>query len=213
MNSTSQNVFHKKGTVHGVNGHVAFHSVKRRGLKRVLTPFGVLLLFAGCFGNGGDAEGYSRSDSHAAPAHYPQDFSDAVSRIQGLVDSISAGEVVSAFALDEKPGSATPESAVTELLDLVEWLPHLAAASDLGEGDWLTCRRVSQDLLQKLESTETVAAERHSEMIRERAPQLRESLKLLEPVVAEFHRLEERYRPQELDLPNDQTAADQEKDG
>jgi hypothetical protein len=157
----------------------------------------------------GDGEGISRSEAHASPLHYPENFADNVDRLRQLLERMSVGNWSPLFSHPEEAGKTSgPASALAELLDLIEWLPHQAAASDLGEGDWLIARRVSSDLMRQLETLTTLSEPQQMKQFSRVAPEIGVALETLVPVVAEFHRLEERYRPQELEFSADPVEDD-----
>jgi hypothetical protein len=102
----------------------------------------VLILAAsmagGCAGPAGDHE----EDAHALPEHHPRTFRRAV------VDIGHRGGVLTSGML-ERPQW---ELQRRQLLDIVRWLPELAADTELGRRDWERVNDAARDLAKELES-------------------------------------------------------------
>lgn len=90
---------------------------------------GCLLMLAGC---GDHSPGDSQEDhvGHVIPAHKPKAFPQAVGRLRELNDQfvrdLGAG----------KAGASPDEKALHIALDIANWLPELAADSDMPEAPW-----------------------------------------------------------------------------
>ncbi|WP_146512324.1 hypothetical protein [Thalassoglobus neptunius] len=92
--------------------------------------FIVLFMLCTCCGCGGDEE--EEHLEHIIPAHKPRNFAEAVSELQSRGVSIW-DETASAEMKDE-------------MLDIINWLPELAADSDLRRKQWETVQSTSQEL-------------------------------------------------------------------
>ena len=102
----------------------------------------VLILAAvmagGCAGPAGDHE----EDAHALPEHHPRTFRRAVVDIAERVGVLTSGTL-------EGPEW---ELRRRQLLDIVRWLPELAADTDLGRRDWERVNDAARTLARELES-------------------------------------------------------------
>ena len=88
-----------------------------------------LIALAGCHG-----EHRSGHDDihigHVIPAHKPKSFPDAVRRLRELNPQIGRN-------LDKgQPGSPTDEKTLNIATDIANWLPEIAADSDMPEPPW-----------------------------------------------------------------------------
>jgi hypothetical protein len=91
-----------------------------------------LLAPAGCQGEHSPGEAHEDDDhvGHVIPAHKPKVFPQAVRRLRELNDQ---------FVRDGVSGQSGAAPAVKPLqiaLDIANWLPELAADSDMPEGPW-----------------------------------------------------------------------------
>lgn len=103
-------------------------------VKRVYS-LGIVLVLATITGCGEEKESLHEMD-HVTPAHWPGNLQDAASKISERVQRISA-----------KIGSESDlQLAETELRELIEWVPEVAADSDLSEEDWLPIYNASEEL-------------------------------------------------------------------
>ena len=109
-------------------------------VSRILTPAprtavatACLIVLAGCHGENspGDANGHEEEHAgHVIPAHKPKTFPDAVQRLRELNDHFLGDGV-------EKENRSP--SGLTNLqiaLDIANWLPEIAADSDMPETPW-----------------------------------------------------------------------------
>jgi hypothetical protein len=88
-----------------------------------------LLVLDGCRGehSPGDAEEHV---GHVIPAHKPKAFPEAVRRLRELNDQLSRNRV------PPQPGSLPGDKTLHIALDIANWLPEIAADSDLPETPW-----------------------------------------------------------------------------
>jgi hypothetical protein len=99
--------------------------------RRALLVAALLLAPAGCQGE--HSPGEANDDDHVGhviPAHKPKAFPQAVARLRELNDQ---------FVRDGVSGQAGASADVEPLqiaLDIANWLPEIAADSDLPEGPW-----------------------------------------------------------------------------
>lgn len=90
----------------------------------------IVLCLIGCGLAGGGLAGCGTEQEslyeleHELPAHWPRDLTDASQKISQRMQMLSS-----------EPGDA---QAATELRELVEWIPEIAADSELPEEHWLT---------------------------------------------------------------------------
>lgn len=117
-------------------------------MKPVLTLATVgLLLLSGLSGCGttenADAHDVDHHLEHFVPQHKPANFAQAVEEIEHRSEHLSehAGH-----------GHSDETDEFQELLDVVDWIPELAADSDLNEADWNTARSAAETVRQSLES-------------------------------------------------------------
>ena len=104
-----------------------------------------LLAFAcGCnqSGNADDHEDDHHAE-HFVPPHKPANYAQAVEEIEHR-----------AAHLTSHAGHGHDDEAEEfhELVDIVEWLPELAADSDLNEADWGSARAAGQSIASELNS-------------------------------------------------------------
>lgn len=120
----------------------------------------VVVLGTGCAQPAADHE----DEAHAVPAHHPRTFRRAVAEIG------RRGAALTTAGLDP----ASRERERLELLDIVRWLPELAADTELGRRDWERVRDAARDLADGVERC-TGAAESAARL----AGELERSLKTL----------------------------------
>jgi hypothetical protein len=94
----------------------------------------LLLAVAGCRGEHSPGENGDHDEDHAGhviPAHKPRTFPNAVRRLRELNDRIASG------AAQGQPATASPgEPPLNIALDIANWLPEIAAESDMPEKPW-----------------------------------------------------------------------------
>ena len=107
----------------------------------------VLAVVTGCSGPAPDHD----EEAHAVPAHHPRTFRRAVADIGRRGPPLTAG------TLDVE----SRELQRRQLLDIVRWLPELAADTELGRRDWERVNEVSKTLAASLESFADPAVQGH----------------------------------------------------
>jgi hypothetical protein len=90
-----------------------------------------LLPTTGCTESGASAAHDEQHNEHFIPEHKPANFAEAVEEIKHR-----------STHLTQHAGHGHDDEAVEfqELVDIVDWLPELAADSDLNEVDWMAAR-------------------------------------------------------------------------
>jgi len=98
-----------------------------------------LMVGFGCDSKSGSTADVSDQEHEHFPAHWPESIFRASQRIDGILAAPGAMPLgatpVGATSVGSETGTPTLTS-VAELADLVEWLPILAADSDLGREDF-----------------------------------------------------------------------------
>jgi hypothetical protein len=92
-----------------------------------------LIVLAGCRAENspGDANGHEEEHAgHVIPAHKPKTFPDAVRRLRELNDRFLRD------GTGGRSGSATNAKSLQIGLDIANWLPEIAADSDMPETQW-----------------------------------------------------------------------------
>ena len=97
-----------------------------------------VMMAGGCAGPAGDHE----EDAHTLPEHHPRTFRRAV------VDIGHRGGVLTSGMLEGPQW----ELQRRQLLDIVRWLPELAADTELGRRDWERVNDAARTLARGLES-------------------------------------------------------------
>lgn len=97
-----------------------------------------VMMAGGCAGPAGDHE----EDAHALPEHHPRTFRRAVVEIGHRGGVLTSGML-------EGPQW---ELQRRQLLDIVRWLPELAADTELGRRDWESVNDASRTLARELQS-------------------------------------------------------------
>jgi hypothetical protein len=102
------------------------------GSRETLLLAACLIAAAGCRGgqSPGEAEAPEDHAGHVIPAHKPKDFPSAVRRLREL-----NGQITSKLA-DGKARSLVAEKTLPIALDIANWLPEIAADSDMPEFPW-----------------------------------------------------------------------------
>jgi hypothetical protein len=86
-----------------------------------MIEFTCVLAIAGCGGDQSPGEDHEHA-AHVIPAHKPRTFPDAVRRLRELNDRLARG--------------ASDEPALGIALDIANWLPEIAAESEMPEAPW-----------------------------------------------------------------------------
>jgi hypothetical protein len=81
-------------------------------------------------------------EAHAVPAHHPRTFRRAV------IDIGHRGTVLTSGMLDAR----SRERERRQLLDIVRWLPELAADTELGRRDWELVNDAADSLARELDA-------------------------------------------------------------
>jgi hypothetical protein len=99
---------------------------------RTLLVAAFLIAWAGCRGgqSPGEAEAPEEHAGHVIPAHKPKDFPSAVRRLREL-----NAQITSKLA-EGKARSLVAEKTLPIALDIANWLPEIAADSDMPESPW-----------------------------------------------------------------------------
>jgi hypothetical protein len=102
------------------------------GYRNALLFAALLFAFVGCRGgqSPGEAEAPEEHAGHVIPAHKPKDFPTAVRRLRELNTQV-------ALKLAEgQARSLVSEKTLPIALDIANWLPEIAADSDMPEAPW-----------------------------------------------------------------------------
>jgi hypothetical protein len=100
---------------------------------RAALAAGCLLALAGCRGEHSPGEANDHDGDHVGhviPAHKPKTFPEAVRRLRELNDQIVRNVVAG------QPVSLPDEKTLHMALDIANWLPEIAADSDMPETPW-----------------------------------------------------------------------------
>lgn len=93
-----------------------------------------LLILAGCRGEHSPGEHDDHDDhdhiGHVIPAHKPKTYPDAVHRLRELNDAIAGG------AGGGGPSAALDAKTLEIALDIANWLPEIAAESEMPPAPW-----------------------------------------------------------------------------
>jgi len=113
-------------------------------MKHTLTLFAGLCLLgslSGCVRSEADADDDHHLE-HFVPHHKPANFADAVEDIEHRAEHLS-----------DHAGHGHDDEAheFQELLDVVNWIPELAADSDLNEADWNTANAAASSIVTELQ--------------------------------------------------------------
>jgi hypothetical protein len=102
-------------------------------IRRAALAIIYLIALAGCQAENspGHANGHEEDHAgHVIPAHKPKTFPDAVRRLRELNDQFLHP------AAGEESGSSTDHKSLGIALDIANWLPEIAADSDMPETPW-----------------------------------------------------------------------------
>lgn len=101
---------------------------------------GLVFAVTGCGGlvTGSPEEHHDEEHlEHHVPAHRPAGFTEAVDQIEQRFQAIRSGGHV-------------PDESLSELSDILSWLPEIAADSDMRRKDWEQVDALSSQMLQSL---------------------------------------------------------------
>ncbi len=103
-------------------------------LPATLIAIGILATVSGCRNGQSPGEAASHHDDepagHVIPAHKPKDFPSAVRRLREWNGQIASN------LLEGKARSLVEDKTLSMTLDIANWLPEIAADSDMPEAPW-----------------------------------------------------------------------------
>jgi hypothetical protein len=101
-------------------------------VRRPIVAAVCLLAWAGCRPDHSPGEGPGHEDhaGHVIPAHKPKSFPDAIRLLRELNRTIEATLIAG------KAGSPLDDRTVPIALDIANWLPEIAAESDMPKQPW-----------------------------------------------------------------------------
>ncbi len=146
-----------------------FSDPRKRGLTPFLTVLLVcgLVLSGGCSGTAGDAP----VAEHFVPEHWPADLVDAADKLRDRAAALSETGLDD-VAIEKR----SPTIVLSELRDIVGWVPEIAADTDLTEEQWIPIHVASESLSRrlrqggaKLDPATLAELDRYCELLRERA--------------------------------------------
>ncbi|QDV23198.1 hypothetical protein [Aureliella helgolandensis] len=111
----------------------------------------ICLLLTGC---GVEKESLFEEE-HDLPAHWPSGLVDAATKIDQRISRLASVVGESKLATEEN-GSEQCES---ELRDLVEWIPEVAADTDLSESQWLPIYELCEVMREHLSRSDVSASD------------------------------------------------------
>lgn len=117
----------------------------------------ITALAVGCdhtMGTSNPANGESQTSrlEHHVPAHHPASYADAVDQISRRTSEIHSQK--------QNVDSDSQSRQLHELLDILEWLPAIAADSDLRKADWELVNQHARQLKSLYQpSTQSVVSE------------------------------------------------------
>lgn len=149
--------------------------VRSGGGNRLWAWLLVLVLVTGC----GKEKETLFEEEHDLPPHWPSSLADAAERIEQRLDRLVKGSGVSeSQAVQQEVDRKEMEQCESELRDLVEWIPEVAADTDLTESQWLPIYEMCEVMREHL-SRSDVSARDISEDFRRLQTLLIESEQLL----------------------------------
>lgn len=114
----------------------------------------ISLLLLACYGCGHHEEDEDHHLEHLIPAHKPESFAEAVTELKSRGPAVFAGEAT--------------DDAQQELLDIINWLPELAADSDLKRKQWEQVQGAGLELRQLIANpTAETSQSRWNELVEE----------------------------------------------
>jgi hypothetical protein len=102
------------------------------GSRKTLLVAASLIAIIGCRGgqSSGESEARQEHAGHVIPAHKPKDFPSAIRRLREL-----NGQITSKLA-DGQARALVTEKTLPISLDIANWLPEIAADSEMPESPW-----------------------------------------------------------------------------
>jgi hypothetical protein len=110
------------------------------GSRKTLLVASLLFACAGCRGDQSPGESEEHA-GHVIPAHKPKDFPTAVRRLREL------NEQIASRIAEGKARSLVAEKTLPIALDIANWLPEIAADSDMSESPWNEVNDRSSELV------------------------------------------------------------------
>jgi hypothetical protein len=120
-----------------------------------------LIVIAGSHGAKSPGDAHEHEEKHAGhviPAHKPRTFPDAVRRLRELNDQFLGDGV------GGKSGSPAEPTNLEIALDIANWLPEIAADSDMPETPWNEVNARSARLVGDYQTLTTSAANTRAEI-------------------------------------------------
>lgn len=143
-------------------------------LARSTTTALIVFCLVGC-GPQDDAPKASHFEhDHIVAAHWPSDLADAAVKIRERLVWIDTGEAPEHHAEDDDDHHDHDDhhdehdqkhDPVTEIFDLVSWVPEVAADTNLSEADWLPLYHAAESLMVNLRAAnEGLSSENRSQL-------------------------------------------------
>ncbi|MEM6691925.1 MAG: hypothetical protein AAF664_21020 [Planctomycetota bacterium] len=102
----------------------------------------------GCDGDNDGEEASAKHShtghSHAVAGHWPRDLLDLKFKLLGRMNDWTASD-------------GDREVLQSQIIDLIQWTPEVAADTDLSEDDWVPIYESSQKMIQMMDGAENVA--------------------------------------------------------
>ena len=126
----------------------------------MLACFLLLAFISGCGPQDATPKTSHFEHDHEVAEHWPSDLADAATKIRERLGWIDTGEVPEQQQHeehddddhhDEHHHEHDPKS---EIVDLVAWVPEVAADTNLSESDWLPLHHASDSLMANLNSAD-----------------------------------------------------------
>ena len=109
-------------------------------MMRTLILTCLILFLAGCASEGDTKTSHFEHD-HKVAAHWPIDLADAAAKIRQRLDAAAST-------------SDQSKRLVEEIIDLVSWVPEIAADTDLSEQDWIPLDNAAESLSANLRAVD-----------------------------------------------------------
>ena len=109
-------------------------------MMRTLILTCLIVCLVGCASEGDTKTSHFEHD-HKVAAHWPNDLADAAAKIRQRLDA----------------AASTPDQSkrlVEEIIDLVSWVPEIAADTDLSEQDWIPLDNAAESLSANLRAVD-----------------------------------------------------------
>jgi len=115
-----------------------------------------LLFLAGCSTEGTSPKTSHFEHDHEVAAHWPSDLADAATKIRDRLIWLKDGRVPESHEDDDDHGHDHDHEndPWAEIVEIVSWIPEIAADTNLSEADWLQLYHASESLLGNLQSAD-----------------------------------------------------------